>query len=248
MIRLSTFALAAFAAAAAPAAAQEALTPGQAAAVDARIRAYILDNPEILVEAMEVLETRRLAAQDAADADLIAAHAGALFEDGYSHVFGAPEAEVTIVEFADYRCGYCKAAHPEVEALLASDPGVALVLKEFPILGPESVIAARAAMAALRLEPEAYPAFHDAMMAWRGPLDEATVFSFAEEAGLDPAALREAMRAPEIEAAIAETRDLAAALGINGTPGFVIGDRIVRGYVDRERLEALVAEARERRG
>ena len=233
-----------------PAAAQDALTPEQAEAVDARIRAYLLDNPEVIVEALEAMDARRRAAEAANDADLIAAQADALYDDGYSLVLGNPEGDVTIVEFSDYRCGYCKAAHPQIVELLASDSEIRLVLKEFPILGPESLTAARAALAAGRIAPDLYPAFHDAMMEHRGGLDEAAVFRFAEEVGLDTAALRAEMESAsaEIDAQIRETYDLAKALEIQGTPSFVIGGRVARGLLPPDQMRALVEEARANAG
>jgi protein-disulfide isomerase len=231
-----------------PAHAQEALTPAQQEAVDARIRAYLLANPEIVVEALEALEARRREAQAQADVDLVAANAAALFQDGFSHVSGNPEGDVTIVEFSDYRCGYCKAAHPVVAALLAADPGIRLVTKDFPILGPESTLAARVAMAARRLDPAAFAGLHEALMTTKGGLDEAAIFRMAAAAGFDEAALRLEMEDPAIAANLRATYELARTLGLEGTPSFVIGGRIVRGFVQADQLEALVAEARRDRG
>jgi protein-disulfide isomerase len=241
------FLAAAFAAVLAlPAAAQDALTPEQEAAIDARIRAYLLEHPEIVMEALEELDARRRAAEAATDADIVAANAAALYEDDYSLVMGNPDGDVTIVEFSDYRCGYCKAAHPQLVELLESDGNIRLVLKEFPILGPDSLTAARAAMAAGRIAPELYRPFHDVMMEHRGGLDEAAVFRFAEQVGLDAAALRAEMDAAsaEIDAQIRANYDLAQALEIQGTPSFVIGGRIARGLVPPDQMRALVAEAR----
>jgi len=231
-----------------PAPAQEALSPAEAAAVDARIRAYILENPEVLIEALDILEKRRQAEQASLDGDLIFQNAAALFEDGHSHVFGNPDGDVTIVEFSDYRCSYCKAAHPQVAELLRSDGNVRLVLKEFPILGADSTQASRIAMAARRIDPAAYAALHDAMMTFRGPLNEDTILRMAAEAGLDETALRAEMAAPEIADAIRQNYDLARALRIEGTPGFVIGDQIVRGFVQLDQMRALVEEARRTAG
>ncbi len=248
MRRIASIAFAAFTAlatlAAAPVAAQEGLSPAQRQAVDDRIRAYILENPELLLEAFELLEQRRQQAQGGADADLIAAAAEALFDDGFSHVFGNPDGDVVIVEFSDYRCGYCKRAHPEVKRLLETDENVALVMKEFPILGPDSITAARAAMAALEEAPALYPAFHDAMMEHRGQLDEAAVFRIAAETGLDPESLRLAMAAPEIDARIRSTYALARSLRIEGTPAFVIGEQILRGMAPYATMAEMVAQAR----
>jgi protein-disulfide isomerase len=229
-----------------PAAAQDALTPEQQAAVDARIRAYLLEHPELVMEALEALDARRRAAEEAGDADLVAANADLLYGDDYSLVLGNPEGDVTIVEFADYRCGYCKAALPQLADLLESDGEIRLVLKEFPILGPDSLTAARAAMAAGRIAPALYGPYHEAMMTFRGALDEAAVFRLAQEVGLDEAALRAEMEAAaaEIDAQIRANYDLAQALGVQGTPSFVIGGRIVRGLASPEQMRDMVAEAR----
>lgn len=231
-------------AAGAPAVAQQALTPEQGEEVDARVRDYILANPEIILEALEILESRRGDAQAMADAQLVFEHGEALLDDGYSPVFGAADGDVTVVEFSDYRCGYCKAAHPHVAELLEGDAKLRLVHKQFPILGADSVFAARAAMAAQSLDRAAHDRFHDAMMTFRGSLDEAAVLRLASGAGIEEGALRAAMDAPEIAERIRETYALAKELKIEGTPSFIIGDRILRGYVEVEQMRELVAEAR----
>lgn len=243
------FLAAALALLAAPLAAQQAaLSPEQAQAVDDRIRDYILAHPDIVLEALELLEQRRDDARAAEDGGLIAQNATLLFQDGYSHQTGAVDGDVTIVEFADYRCGYCKAAHPQLLELLAADKGVRLIHKELPILGPESVVAARVAMAALAIDPQGYERLADAMMRFRGALDEAAVFRLAAGAGLEEAALRKGMEDPAIAERIRETYALAQALRIEGTPSFVIGDTIVRGFVQLDQMRALVEQARRGRG
>jgi protein-disulfide isomerase len=234
--------------AAGTAGAQEALTPAQREAVNDQVRAYLLENPEIILEALDILEQRRGAARAEEDGALVAAQQAALFQDGYSHVFGDPDGDVTIVEFADYRCGYCKAAHPQVAELLESDGDIRLILKELPILGPDSVLAARVAMAALNIDPDGYERLHDAMMEHRGALSEEAVFGYAREAGLDEAALRDAMEDPAIAENIRRTYELAQALRIEGTPSFVIGDQIVRGFVQLDQMRALVQAARDAAG
>lgn len=244
MRRIAPLLVAASTALAAPVAAQDAFTPAQRDALDERIRSYILENPELLIEALEVLEARRQQAQAAADGELIASAREALFEDGYSHVFGNPEGDVVIVEFSDYRCGYCKRAHPEVMRLLEEDGNIALILKDFPVLGPDSAMASAAAMAARMEDPERYEAFHEAMMTHRGQLDEAAIFGLAAQAGFDEAALRLAMASPEIEARIRANYQLAQALRIEGTPGFVIGDQVLRGFAPYDAMVQLVAQAR----
>lgn len=233
---------------AAPVMVQPAWAQPAADEIDARIRAYLLENPEVILEALDVLEQRRADAQARADEDLVAANEQALIADGRSHVFGNPDGDVTIVEFADYRCGYCKQAHPTVQALLEADPNLRLVYKEFPILGPDSVLASRAAMAALAIDPAAYERLNDAMLSWRAALDEAAVFALAAEAGLDEATLRAGMDDPAIAETLRANYALAQGLRIEGTPSFVVGGRIVRGFVGLDQMQALVAQARDSDG
>lgn len=230
---------------AAPVAAQN-LSTEDKAAINAQIRAYILDNPEIIVEAMQVLEQREQLAQANADRELLASMRGELEDDGYSLVAGNPDGDVTLIEFLDYRCGYCKQAHDGVKALLASDPNIKFVVKEFPILGAESTFAARAAMASLEQGADAYLSFNDAMMRHRGDLDQHTVMRIAGEAGVDQAKLAEDIQNPQIAANIRETYGLARRLDISGTPAFIIGDTIVRGYLPYDALKEIVEEQRER--
>ena len=166
-----------------PAFSQE-FSPKEQIEIDQRVRAYILQNPEIIVEAMQVLEARRERDERAADGAMVSRLGDEIVDDGYSFVAGNPDGDVTVVEFSDYRCGYCKQAHEGVKALVENDANVRLVIKEFPILGPESTFAARAAMAALRQGGDKYVALNDAMMTWRGDLSEGAVMSQAAEAGL----------------------------------------------------------------
>lgn len=228
---------------AAPALAQD-MSPEEKAAINAQIRAYILENPEIIVEAMQVLEQREQAAQANADRELLASMRGALENDGYSLITGNPDGDVTVIEFLDYRCGYCKQAHDGVKALLASDPDIKFIVKEFPILGPESTFASRAAMASLEQGADAYLSFNDAMMRHRGDLDQHTVMRLAGEAGVDQAKLAEDIQNPQIAANIRETYGLARRLDISGTPAFIIGDTIVRGFLPYDSLKEIVEDER----
>lgn len=230
---------------AAPVTAQE-LSPEQKAAVDAQIRAYILENPEIIVEAMQVLEQREQEAQANSDRDLVASLRSELEDDGYSLIAGNPDGDVTMVEFLDYRCGYCKQAHDGVKALIASDPNIKFIIKEFPILGAESTFAARAAMASLEQGADAYLSFNDAMMRHRGDLDQHAVMRIAGEVGIDQAKLAQDIQNPQIAANIRQTYGLARRLDISGTPAFIIGDTIVRGFLPYDGLKEIVEEQRER--
>jgi protein-disulfide isomerase len=220
------------------------MTEAERAQFRAEVRAYLLENPDVILEAIEILEARRKAGRQQADAALIEQHRAALFDDPNAWVGGNPEGDVTLVEFFDYRCGYCKKAHPEVKALLAQDPNIRYIAKEFPILGPDSLAAARMALAALDLDPAGYGALNDALMSFEGQLTEDAAYRIARNVGYDVEALRERAASAEIEARIRDNYALARALGINGTPGFVLEDRIIRGYVPLDELTAEVAEVR----
>lgn len=231
-----------------PALAQDAFTPAQREALDARIRTYLLENPEVLLEVFEVLERRRQVAEADADTARVAASRAALLDDGFSPVLGNPAGDVTVVKFSDYRCGYCRQAAPIVTELIGSDPGVRVVIKEFPILGEESVLAGRVALAAARVNAKAYDRLHQAIFSHRGQFTEAALIALAEKAGVDGAALRREMARPEIADAIRATYALARELGVEGTPSFVIGNTVVRGMIQLDRMKELVAEARRAKG
>ncbi len=218
------------------------MTEEARAAFRAEVRAYLLENPEVILEAIQVLEQRREQQTAAADSDLIAAHSEALFESPHSYVGGNPEGELTLVEFSDYRCGFCKRAHPIVAELLERRPDLRLVIKEFPILGPDSETASRMAQAALDLDPEKYEALNDALMAHKGNLTEAAAYRIANEVGYDIAELKARAAEPEIAERIQETYELAQALGLQGTPSFVVGRRILRGFLPLEEMLAVVDE------
>jgi protein-disulfide isomerase len=223
----------------------EAMTEGEREAFRAEVRSFLLENPEVILEAINVLEERQAAAQAAGDSELVETNAEALFEDGHSWVGGNPEGDVTVVEFLDYRCGYCKRAHPEVSELIASDGNIRYIVKEFPILGEQSVMASRFAIAVQRLAgDDAYSEMHDALMTMRGQVNEAALRSMATEQGLDADALFTEMQNPAVDQIIAENRALAQRLQINGTPSFVFQDQMVRGYVPLDAMREIVEEVR----
>lgn len=220
-------------------------TEGERAALHAEIRAYLLAHPELLLEVIQELEQRQQAETVANDQALIAANAAAIFDDGFSQVVGNPEGSLTLVEFLDYQCGYCRRAHPEIAALLASDGDIRLIVKEMPILGPGSELAARAALSTLiAAGPEAYVALHDRLMTLQGEVTEARLDALLAELGHDPAAIRAGMHDPEVDRRLAATRTLAETLAISGTPTFVVGDRMLRGYLPPEAMQAVLAEVR----
>lgn len=237
-------AVAASAAAPAPAqAADEALSPAQEEAVRGLVRQYILENPEIIAEAIDRLRSKQQAAAQEAQKEAIAVHADKLNFDPESPVLGNPDGDVTLVEFFDYQCGYCKAVYPAVMEAVEKDGNVRLVMKEFPILGPASVYASRAALAAR--EQDKYAEFHAALMTLKGALSEEQVDAAAKDVGLDLEQLKVDMAAPEVDEQISATMSLARALDIGGTPAFVVGDMLMPGAVPLERLKAAIDRARE---
>jgi protein-disulfide isomerase len=222
-----------------------AMTEAEREAFRAEVRAYLLDNPEVLMEAIGVLEDRRAEEQANADVRMLQDNHDAIFNDGVSWVGGNPEGDVTLVEFLDYRCGYCKQAHPEVTQLLTDDGNIRYVVKEFPILGEQSMLAARFAIAVRRVAgDDAYAQVHEALMTFRGDISDASLRSLSDRLSLDTEAIVAGMSDPETDAEIAANHQLAQRLGINGTPGFVMGDQLVRGYIPYDALVELVAATR----
>lgn len=220
------------------------LNDGQRQLLRDEIRAYLLENPEVIFEAIEIYEQRRQQLAQQADKDLIAANRTAIFEDGHSFVGGNPEGDITLVEFSDYRCGYCRRAHPEIAKLLEQDDNIRLIVKEFPILGPESIAAGRIAIAALEIDPSLYGALNDKLMSFPQNLTEASAYRIAKSVGYDVEALKEVAASEETTAKLRENFDLARQLGLQGTPSFILGDEVIRGYLPLEEMQARVADAR----
>lgn len=202
------------------------------------------DNPELILEALQALEQRQAEAEAKAALSALSAERNILERDSNAPVLGNPDGDVTIVEFFDYNCPYCKRAAPEVDALLLADKNVRLVLREWPILSEGSAFAARAALAS-RAQGK-YAEFHEALMTMRGKLEAETVLRIAGETGLDVEKLQNDMKSPEVEEHIATSMRLADALGFNGTPAFVVGDQLIPGFVERDQLTEAVATARSR--
>lgn len=209
------------------------------------IRGYLLENPEVIMEAVSVLEQRQAEAAVQQDKDLVAANEEAIFNDGHSWVGGNPDGDITLVEFMDYRCGYCKKAFSEVDALLENDGNIRFIVKEFPVLGPESTRAAQFAIATkLIAGDDAYQSVHDAMMQFGGPLNDATFTKFAKEAGADADAILAHMQSPDVQQVIADNHQLARKLQINGTPTFVMNSEMLRGYLPAAEMARLAEEVR----
>jgi protein-disulfide isomerase len=229
----------------APAHDPSAMTEGERAAFNAAIRSYLLENPEVLIEAFRVLEDREARARVDNDRAQIAAAGPLLFDDPASWSGGNPSGDVVLVEFIDYRCGYCRQAHQQVRDLVESDGKIRLVVKEFPILGPDSEASARFAIAVLQLAgAESYAKAHEALIALRGPASPQALDALAQELGLDSPTIRAHMSSEAVEKVIAANIALARRLAIEGTPSYVVGETLVRGFPAREGLEAMIAEAR----
>ncbi|MFY0691051.1 MAG: thioredoxin domain-containing protein [Paracoccaceae bacterium] len=204
----------------------------------------ILENPEVIMQAIDILRAREAEAQKAQAEMTLSSQRDALERDPNAPVLGNPDGDVTLVEFFDYNCGYCRRVHPSVEALIAEDKNLRVVLREWPILGEASVEAARVSLAARKQGK--YPEFHKALMEARGRANAASAFKVAEEMGLDVDQLRRDMEAPDVAAHLQLSMQLSQQLGFNGTPSFVVGEQLVPGAIEIDQLRALVAEAREK--
>ena len=237
----------AFGALAAPAQALDlnAMSDAERDAFGNQVREYLMENPEVIMEAVRALEARQAEAQAEADVALVADNADALFDDGFSYVGGNPDGDIVLVEFMDYRCGFCKRAFGEVEKLLESDGNIRFVVKEFPILGEQSVLASRFAIATQMVAgDEAYKAVHDALMSFNGDITLASLRRLADTYGVDTAAVEAKMDDEEVTDRIRSTRALAQQLQITGTPTFVLQDELLRGYLPFDQLQTIVEDKR----
>ncbi|KMK67520.1 DsbA family protein [Puniceibacterium sp. IMCC21224] len=222
-----------------------AMSDAEKAAFNDAVRAYLMDNPQVIMDAVDGLEAQRAEQQASADGTLVATNLDALHGDGYSWVGGNPEGDVTVVEFMDYRCGYCRKAHDEVAELVGSDGNIRYIVKEFPILGEASMISSRFAIATRMIAGnDAYKAAHDALITLTADMSEPVLRRLSGTLGLDADAVLAKMDDPEVAREINETRALAQRLQINGTPTFVMGDELVRGYVPFATMQAIVTDQR----
>ena len=222
-----------------------ALDDPQKAEFGAFIREYLLANPEILEEIQQALEVKKEAESRLLAQAAISDNRDAIFNAPEDIVLGNPNGDVTVVEFYDYNCGFCKRAMNDMVGILDKDPNVRFVLKEFPILGPDSLAAHRVAMSFRVLAPEKYGDFHLRLLGGDVRATEAHAIEVAKEFGVDETALREGMDDPAIDQSIRKTYELANALGISGTPSFVIGDEAVFGAVGEDLLLDKIANMRQ---
>lgn len=211
----------------------------------AEVRAYLLEHPEVLIEAMDVLQGKQEVQAAQRDIQMLADNAAIIYQNPNDWAGGNLEGDITLVEFMDYRCGYCRKAYADVEELVNSDGNIRFVLKEFPILGEQSTLSAKFAIAVRQLHgDDAYKAAHDALMTLRADITPESLARLASDLGHDADAIATQMDKPEVLAVIEENHKLATMMEINGTPAFVIDQTMVRGYVPLDGMRQIVAGQR----
>jgi protein-disulfide isomerase len=228
-----------------PVAAQEFSAP-QKGEIERIIKDYIVSHPEVLQEAIAELDKRQAAADVEKAKKAVAGNTETLFNSTRQVVLGNPKGDVTMVEFFDYNCGYCKRAMADMLELLKDDPKLKIILKEFPVLGPGSVEAAKVAVA-VRMQDKTgkkYIDFHTKLLGGRGQADKARAMAVAKEIGMDMGRLDKDLASDEVKASIDESLKLAETLGLNGTPSYVVGTDVVIGAVGLDALRVKVSTAR----
>jgi protein-disulfide isomerase len=210
------------------------------------IKDYLISHPEVLEEVSAELTKRQATAEAEKHQAAIASNANIIFNSPRGVTVGNKDGDVTFVEFFDYNCGYCKRAMTDMIDLMKADPKLKVVLKEFPVLGPGSVEAAQVAVAVRMQDPtgKKYLDFHQKLLGGRGQADKARAMAAAKEAGLDMAKLEKDLTSPEVRATIEENFKLAEAMGMNGTPSYVIGKQVVIGAVGADALKEKIGIAR----
>jgi len=227
-------------------AAEPSFSEPQKAEIEKIIRDYLVTHPEVLQEAIAELDKRQAAADTEKAKAAVAANAATLFDSSRQVVLGNPKGDVTLVEFFDYNCGFCKGALPAMIDLLKDDTKLKVVLKEFPVLGPGSVEAAKVAVA-VRMQDKTgkkYLDFHQKLLGGRGKADKARALAVAKEVGMDMAKIEKDMASDEARLSLEESLKLAETLGLNGTPSYVVGDDVVVGAVGLDALRGKIAMAR----
>jgi protein-disulfide isomerase len=221
---------------------QDASTTLSKADIEKIVREYIIAHPEVLMESVHgQRERERLEAQRRSK-DAVTANRRELFNDPLSPVTGTASAEVTIVQFFDYKCGYCRSVSPTLSSLLEKHKNVRMVYKELPILGADSQMASRAALAAAK--QGAYLPFHRELMKLSGPITPATIADIGKKLGLDVAQLRADMNSMEVDSSLTHNQRLASAIGVQSTPSFVIGGELIAGAMDLAGFEELIAKSK----
>ena len=221
------------------------LTNADRKVLQKEIRRYILENPDIIFEAADIVRKREAALEVQEDEELIQSNFKEIFYDNYSYVGGNPDGDITIVEFVDYKCGYCRKAAELVRELIAKDDNIRFVVKEFPILGEASLVSSKFAIAVKNIGgPEKYKVVHDILLALAAEPTEIYLRRIAKELELNPEELFEAMQSDLVKQEIDQTGELAQKLQISGTPTFILGDQFLRGFVPLEILSKAIHSER----
>ena len=224
----------------------QSITDTQRTEIEKIVREYLISHPEVLQEAISALEKKQAAEEAEKHEAAVKDNAQEIFNSPRQVTVGNPQGDVTFVEFFDYNCGYCKRAMSDMFDLLKNDPKLKVVLKEFPVLGPGSVEAARVAVA-VRMQDKTgkkYLDFHQKLLGGRGQADKARALAAAKEAGFDMAKLEKDMASDEVKQSLEESLKLAEKLGLNGTPSYVIGKQVVIGAVGVDNLKEKIGIAR----
>jgi len=219
------------------------ITPEQKKEIEQIVRSYLLENPDILREMSAKLQEQEQVAEDSARGDALTKNADAVFRTEGDPVVGNPKGDVTLVEFFDYNCSWCKRSVGEVISLTEQDKNLKIIMKEFPIFGENSEYAARAAIASERQGK--YWEFHQALFKHEGQVTADVTDQLAETVGLDVAKLKADMQDPKVTERLAANRQLGQSLLINGTPAFIIDDQVVPGFMELSGLQAAIAQVRE---
>jgi protein-disulfide isomerase len=229
-----------------PTGASEAFSAAQAREIENIVKNYLVQHPEVLQEAMEALDRRQKEADAEKARVTIKDNNATIFNSTHQVVLGNPQGKVTMVEFFDYNCAFCKRAMADMLDLLKTDSDLKFVLKEFPVLGPGSVDAAHVAVAARMQDPSGkkYMEFHQKLLGGRGPADKMRALAVAKDVGFDMTRLEKDMNSDEVKATIEENMKLADALGVSGTPSYVVGDEVVVGAVGLDELRAKIKNER----
>jgi protein-disulfide isomerase len=229
-----------------PAASAQSFSDIQRGDIEKIVRNYLLAHPEVLEEAMAELSKRQAAADAEKHEASVASNAKAIFDSPRGVTIGNKDGDVAFVEFFDYNCGYCKRAMTDMLELMKADPKLKVVLKEFPVLGPGSVEAAQVAVAVRMQDPSGkkYLDFHQKLLGSKGQADKARAMAAAKDAGADMAKLEKDLASPEVRATLEENFKLAEAMGMNGTPSYVIGKQVVIGAVGVDNLREKIGVAR----
>jgi protein-disulfide isomerase len=222
-----------------------AFTEQQKQAIGEIVKDYLMKNPEVLTEVISELEKRQAEAQQVAQASAVKETKQSLLNAPHSYVVGNPSGDITLVEFFDYNCGYCKKSLPDIQALAKSDPKLRIVLKDFPVLGPDSVEASRVALAVKKqLQGQKLFDYHVKVLETRGRVGGERAMAVAKEMGVDMAKLQKDIDSPELRSALQENMALGDKLSLSGTPAFIIGETVIPGAVGIEPLKHVIDSVR----